>query len=843
MVGIVVVSHSARVAEGVVELAREMGGEDARIEPAGGMAEPAGAIGTDAELVKGAIERASGDDGVLVLMDLGSALMTAEMAVELSDDATRVVLSEAPLVEGAIAAAATARGGATLDEVAAEARGALGPKAAQLGVEPATEPAVAPGDEGEDQEDGETVRLRVENRLGLHARPAARLVATARRFEAEVSLVNETTGAGPANAGSLTGVATLGVRQGHEILVRARGPDATPALEAIAELARDGFGDEDGAAPAEPAQDASPAQTAQDASPAPAPTAAPPEPGARLAGLAAAPGIALGPVRHLQPPALEVPAHPTGEPAEEWRSLDDARDAARRDIEADHTRVRRGAGAAEASIFDAHLALLDDSALLDPARRSVFDERASAAGAWREAAEAAARAFEATDDAYLRARAADVRDVAGRVLGHLLGGGTAPAPEGAGIVVAAELTPGQTAGLDRAVISGIATARGSATSHAAILARSFGIPAVVGLGDAVLALDEGTPLLLDGTEGAVVVDPPEEVRAEFQARQAKAEARRHAAVARAGEPAVTRDGVGVEVAANIAGPDDVPAALEHGADGVGLLRTEFLFLDRERLPDEDEQFAAYSEIAAALDGRPLVVRTLDVGADKPLPSLPQPPEDNPFLGRRGIRLALDEPEVLRVQLRAIVRTAAEHPGVKLMFPMVTTLEEYRTARALLDEVRRELDTDGRLEVGIMVEVPAAALAADRFAPEVDFFSLGTNDLAQYTMAAERGNEHVAALADGPVPALLRLVAGVARAARAHGRWVGACGELAGDPAAAVLLVGLGVRELSMAPARIPEVKELVRGLEAEAAEAAAGAALDRDSAGAARADAAPLMGF
>ena len=830
MVGLVVVSHSARVAEGVVELAREMGGEDVRIEPAGGMAEPAGAIGTDAELVKSAIERASDEDGVLVLMDLGSALMTAEMAVEMADDATQVVLSEAPLVEGAIAAAATARGGATLDEVAAEARGALGPKAAQLGVEPATEPAAAPAEEGDDG--GQTVRLRVDNRLGLHARPAARLVATARRFDAEVSLVNETTGAGPANAGSLTGVATLGVRQGHEIVVRASGPDAGPALEAIQELAREGFGDEDGAAPAEPAAQAAPE---------PSDAAPPPEPGGRLTGLAAAPGIALGPVRHLHAPALEVPTDPAGEPAEEWRMLDEARDAARGDIEADRTRVGQRAGAGEAFIFDAHLALLDDSALLDPARRGVFDEGASAAGAWQEASEAAARAFEATDDEYLRARAADVRDVAGRVLGHLLGGGTAPAPTGAGIVVAAELTPGQTAGLDRGLISGIATARGSATSHAAILARSFGIPAVVGLSDALLALDEGTPLLLDGTEGLVVVDPPDDLRAEFEARQAKAEARRSAAVARAAEPAVTRDGVGVEVAANIAGPDDVPAALEQGADGVGLLRTEFLFLERERLPDEDEQFAAYSEIAAALDGRPLVVRTLDVGADKPLPSLPQAPEANPFLGRRGIRLALDQPEILRVQLRAIVRTAADHPGLKLMFPMVTSLEEYRKARGLLEGARREVGSRDRLEVGIMVEVPAAAVAADRFAPEVDFFSLGTNDLAQYTMAAERGNEQVAALADGPVPALLRLVAGVARAARAHGGWVGACGELAGDPAAAVLLVGLGVRELSMAPPRIPEVKQLLRGVEMEAAEAAASAALDRDSAAEARAEAAPLM--
>jgi len=830
VVGIVIVSHSAGVAEGVVELAREMGGEDLRIEPAGGMADPPGAIGTDAELIKDAIGRAAGNDGVLVLMDLGSALMSAEMAVEMSEDAPRVVLSEAPLIEGAIAAAATARSGADLDEVAAEARGALAAKASQLGVEDAG------GEEAEpaaDDDGGETLRVRVENRLGLHARPAARLVATARRFDADVSLVNETTGAGPASARSLTGVATLGVRQGHEVLVRARGGDARQVLDAIEALAQENFGDEDGGAPSPPASAATPEPKA-------APQAA--EPGGRLRGLAAAPGIAVGPARHLLAPEFDLPAQPHGEPDEEWRTLEEARDAARRDIEGDRDRVGARAGAADAAIFDAHLALLDDSAVLDPARRSVFDDGAAAAVAWQAAAEAAAHAFEATGDDYLRARADDVRDVARRVLGHLVAAPAEAAPGGSGIVVADELTPGQTAGFDRAEVRGIATARGSATSHAAILARSFGIPAVVGLGEALLGLDEGTPLALDGTEGTVVVDPPEELRAEFEERQAEAEAQRAAAVAAAAAPAATRDGVGVEVAANIAGPGDVPRALEHGADGVGLLRTEFLFLDRERLPDEDEQLDAYREIATALGERPLVVRTLDVGADKPLPSLPQPPEANPFLGRRGIRLALDEPEILRVQLRAILRAAAEHPGIKVMFPMVSALEEYRAARAVLEEARRDVGGPDELEVGIMIEVPSAALAADRFAPEVDFFSLGTNDLAQYTMAAERGNEQVAALADGPVPALLRLIAGVTRAARAHRRWVGACGELAGEPAAAALLVGLGVRELSMAPARIPEVKQVVRGLTLDDAESAAATALDRDSAAQAREAAAPLLG-
>ena len=313
-------------------------------------------------------------------------------------------------------------------------------------------------------------------------------------------------------------------------------------------------------------------------------------------------------------------------------------------------------------------------------------------------------------------------------------------------------------------------------------------------------------------------------------------------MARAGEPAFTRDGVGVEVAANIAGPRDVPRALEQGADGVGLLRSEFLFLDRDELPDEDEQYGAYREIAAGLEGRPLVVRTLDVGADKPLPSVPQPPEDNPFLGRRGIRLALDRPELLRVQLRAIVRAAAEHPSIKIMFPMVTALAEYRAARSAAGRDPQRARRDRGAGGGDHGRGPGRRPGRRSLRARGRLLLVGTNDLAQYTMAAERGNENVAALAEGPVPALLRLIAGVTEAARLRGRWVGACGELAGDPAAAALLVGLGVRELSMAPARIPEVKQVVRGLALDEAAAAAQAALARDSADEARADAAPLLG-
>jgi phosphocarrier protein FPr len=836
VVGIVIVSHSAGLADGVVELARQMGGEELALEAAGGMED--GEIGTDAERVKAAIERARSDDGVLVLMDLGSAVMSAEMAAEMvamEDADVRVVLSEAPLVEGAVAAAARARGGSTLDEVAAEARAALGIKASALGAEEAEVSAPAVEEAGPA---GPHRRLHVGNRLGLHARPAARFVEAAGRFGATVAVSDETTGRGPVDGRSLTALVTLGAGQGHDILVHASGEQAEATLDALEELAATGFGDGDGgAAAAAPA----PARAEPAAEPEPAPEA--PAPGAELAGIAASSGVAIGPARPLDAPVLAPrDEEPAGSPDEEWARLDAARAAARADIEQARAAIAGRAGESEAAIFDAHLLLLDDAALLDPARSAIEEGQSGAAAAWAAAASAAAGAYRDLDDPYLRERAADVEDVAARVLRRLADPADA-GPAGAaadGIVLADELTPGQAAELDPAQVRGIATARGGATAHAAILARALGIPAVVGLGRSLLAVGEGTPLILDGDAGTVRVDPGEAAVAEAEERRAEGERRRARARAAAHEPAVTRDGTRIEVAANLGSPAEVAGALEHGAEGVGLLRTEFLFLDRDAPPPEDEQVAVYGEIARALGDRPLVVRTLDAGADKPLPFLRQAPEDNPFLGRRGIRLALARPELLDTQLRALVRAAAEHP-LKVMFPMVATLGELRAARAALERAQAETGARGRIEVGVMVEVPAVALAAERFAPEVDFFSIGTNDLSQYTMAAERGNPDVAALIDGPLPPVLRLVALVTRAAAPAGAWVGVCGELAGEPGAAALLAGLGVTELSMAAPRIPEVKEVIRGLDLETARATAGRALEVDDVAAVRGLAAGLI--
>jgi phosphoenolpyruvate-protein phosphotransferase/dihydroxyacetone kinase phosphotransfer subunit len=821
MVGIVIVSHSGTLAEGVRELAAEMAGPDVKLELAGGLAEE-GALGTDAVRVMEAIGRADSGDGVLVLMDLGSAVLSAETALDFLTPEQResVLLCEAPLVEGAVAAAVAARLGEPLAEVAKEARGGLQGKTAQLG---AGEPAApAPAGDTAPIEEGATLRLDVRNPLGLHARPAARFVQTAAAFDASIEVTNLTSGSGPASGRSLNGLATLGIRQGHEILVTARGPQADAALAALADLSARDFDEE--AAPAAPSPP-----------PAPAPAAAPPlGAGQALTGLPGAPGIVSGPARHFHPLDPEIPTGSSRGPEAEWEALTGALEDVRAEIRAARDSVAARAGEYSAAIFDAHLLFLDDEALLEPTRRAIYEDGKNAAEAWHEAAEAVAAEYRGLDDEYLRARADDLTGVARQVVAALTGDTTAPSLSAPGVVVAADLTPADTASLDRGLAHGIATAAGSPTSHSAILARSLAIPAAVGLGEALLSVAEGTPLLLDGDAGVVHLEPAEELVGEYERRAVQRRREARAARAAAAGPALTRDGRRIEVVANIGSPDDVPAAIENGAEGVGLLRTEFLFLERDSMPSEDEQYATYKSVAAGLEGRPLILRTLDVGADKPLPYLPLESEANPFLGVRGIRLSLEQPELLRTQLRAVLRTAAEFP-LKVMFPMVATLDEFRRAKAMLADVGAALEQDGRptpeeLDVGVMIEVPAAALAAEQFAPEVDFFSLGTNDLVQYTMAAERGNASVAGLADGLHPSVLRLIRIVADAANGQGKWAGVCGELASDPIAVPVLVGLGIAELSANAPAIPAVKQAVREVDAEAARDLADRALELSSA-------------
>jgi multiphosphoryl transfer protein len=818
MVGIVIVSHSAKLAEGVAELAREMGGPDVPLEVAGGTDMPDEALGTDATKVQRAIEQAQSGDGVLVLMDLGSAVLSAEMALEMLSDEHRgrVLLCEAPLIEGAVAAATAAKLGMSLDEVAGEARGGLQPKVVHLGT--SATPDQPQQDDAPDLQGAEaTTELDVGNRLGLHARPAARFVQTAGSFDAQVWVTNLSTGAGPASARSLNAIATLGVRRGHRIAVSARGPQAHDALEALEVLARQNFGDSVGDGSVEP----------------PPPTTSQPPPAGALRGLPAAPGIASGPARRLQRAELDLPDHHVDDPEKEWAALQEALDKVRREIR--HTRQETAArmGEEHASIFDAHVLLVDDETLIEPARRAIFEDHHNAAQAYGNAVSAIVERYRSLDDDYQAARADDLSAIAGQVLSALAGRDAARETLAeAGIVVADDLTPAQTVGLDADRARGIVTAFGGPTAHSAILARALGIPAVVGIGESVLDVADGSMLLLDGTSGLVYVDPPQDVLDDYEERAGALNAAAHAAQSSAKVPAVTTDGRRIDVVANIGSLDDVSAALESGAEGVGLLRTEFLFLERETPPTEEEHFEAYEEICRSLEGRPVIIRTLDAGADKPIPYMRHAAEANPFLGARGLRLALLEERLFVAQLRAVLRVAADWP-VKVMFPMVSTVDELHAATTILDRERRSLGTV-MPETGIMVEVPGAAIMADVFSSAVDFFSIGTNDLSQYVMAAERTNSRVAALADALHPAVLRMIHTVAEAAEDAGKWVGVCGELAGDPAAALILVGLGIKELSMSAPSIPGVKEAIRATHYERTRELARRALNAGSPAAVR---------
>jgi phosphoenolpyruvate-protein phosphotransferase/dihydroxyacetone kinase phosphotransfer subunit len=850
MVGIVVVSHSDALAEGVVRLAREMANPELVMEAAGGMSEP-GVLGTDAERVRAAIDRAMSPDGVLVLMDLGSALISAELAVELLERASGpVLLSDAPLVEGTAAAAVAASGGASLEEVASEARGALAMKVAQIGAgvdAGATQPSNGPA-----QAADVTAELPVRNPLGLHARPAARLVTTVRGFDAEVRVSKAGTSTPPVSARSLTNLVALGVRRGDTLLLSVSGTETDQALTALRALADSGFGDGLGAAsspaassrssaPAVPVPPAASAPTAT----APTATATRPTPGTVLTGEPASTGIVVGQAQLLGGgPAGPPPERPLAPPDAELAALQKALTTVRADVERDRDQLALRVSGSEAEIFEAHLALLEDEALVEPARAAIA-AAVSAERAFYDAVERVAGVYRALSDPILAQRAADVLDVGRRVVGALTGAPATAAPASGDVVmIADDLTPSQTAKLDPAQIVAIATARGSFTAHAAIIARSLGIPAVVGIGAGLLTVANGTRLLLDGDAGSLTVEPSQDLVTAALRRQAQHRRRVSLALARSTETGVLASGQRIEIFANIGNPEDAVRAVEFGAEGVGMLRTEFLFLDRSELPDEDEQVATLLEIARTLDGRPLIVRTLDAGADKPLPALPMPGELNPFLGMRGIRVGLLYPDVLRTQLRAVLRVAVDHP-VKLMMPMVATLGEVLASRRLIDEARSDLGVDPQLDIGITLEVPAAALMAEQLGRHLDFLSLGTNDLTQYTMAAERGNATLEALLASPQPAVLRLVKliveGAATASADHRCWVGVCGEMAGDPACAILLAGLGVTELSMAPSLIPEVKAALRSVHLEDAARAAQLALDACDPASARAAALDLL--
>ncbi len=643
------------------------------------------------------------------------------------------------------------------------------------------------------------LELVIRNATGLHARPARVLVDLAKQYQSSVFV---RFGAKRVNAKSLISVLTLGVSAGQCIQVEVSGADEEQAALAIAAAIEGGLGEgnHESHAPAAPASDAKAQST----------NGAAPDDGANLLrGIPGAPGIAVGPVFRFERAKVVLQEHFTTVDQEHSR-LHAALDAARQQLVTLREQLLRRGATDEAAIFEAHRDLLDDPELLGAVHAAIGEGR-TAAAAWQSAVAQQAAELAALPDPLLAERATDMRDVGERVLRHLTGAADTPAlPELPVVVVAYDLTPSETAAFDPQRVLGFCTAVGGPNAHTAILARALGLPAVVSAGPRALELVPGTTVILDGAAGTVTVEPDAETLAKAREAQERERARKAAARAAAAEPAITADGHRVEVLANIGGVADARKAGKAGAEGVGLLRTEFLFLERTTAPSEEEQYGVYHAIAEAMNGLPVIVRTLDIGGDKPLPYLDLPREENPFLGERGIRLCLAHPGLLRQQLRAILRATSAGP-LRIMFPMIADVEELRAARAMVEELRAELKAPP-VEVGIMVEVPSAALMADALAKEADFFSIGTNDLTQYTLAMDRTHPNLAARADGLHPAVLRLIARTAEAAHAAGKWVGVCGELGADPAAVPILVGLGVDELSVSVPAIPGVKAQIRSL-------------------------------
>ncbi len=823
VIGIVIVSHSKQLALGVRELAAQMVHGQVPIAVAAGIEDSENPLGTDPIQVYEAIASVFSDDGVLVLMDLGSALLSAEMAIEFLPEAhqQKVYLCEAPLVEGAIAAVVAAAAGRDIHQVMAEARGALLAKATQLGVVSSPLSVVSsntPTTNGESPT--QEIRLIVSNRLGLHARPAAQFVATAARFQSQILVQNLTRNTELVRGDSINQVTTLGVRQAHELVITATGSDADEALAALQALFANNFGEDNVALNSPPAfhHKVTPATHGE------------------LLGIAASAGIAIAPIVHYQPTHISIKEYHVDDPEAEWQRVQAAIHTARQEIQAVFSQASIQIGDAEAAIFDAQLLFLEDPVLLEAAKERILEHHLNAEAAWQAVVDEVATSYHTLEDSYLQERVDDVVDVGQRVLRLLAG--NAPAKvhlDEPAILVATDLTPSDTAGLDPTKVLGICTTSGSATSHSAIIARTLGIPAVLGVDAQVLHLADGTVMALDGESGRAWVEPESHILDLLAAKQSAWQTAQQQARATAHQPAITRDRRQVSVFANIGSISDVQVAVASGAEGVGLLRTEFLYLERTSAPTEEEQLEVYQAIAQVLDHRPLIIRTLDVGGDKPLPYLRVGlREANPFLGSRGIRFCLDNLDLFKTQLRAILRASVGHQ-IKIMLPMIATVTEVRAAKTILGEVQAELNQAGipfdtAMKVGIMVEVPSAVAIADQLAAEVDFFSIGTNDLSQYIMASDRTNPSVANLVDALHPAVLRMVQQAIQAANAAGISVGLCGELAADTLATPILLGLGLDELSVNPQSIAGVKQAIARLSIVECEAIVASALQQDSA-------------
>ncbi len=836
-VGLVIVSHSAKLAEGVAALAGQMSQGKTPIAAAGGTVNDA--LGTSVDKIVAAIQSVEGPDGVLVLLDLGSAILSTEMALEMLDaeQQERIRISFAPLVEGAVIAALEASLGRTLAQVLQAAENTASAEHLQslkpvnrTGEETPAPKLVTPEEKPPALASTFEATLVLTNPTGLHARPASLFVQTAHRFASHIRV----TGHGrESDASSIIGTLSLGLRQGDTFTIHATGADATAAIEALSNLVQANFYEtlptDETPVAMSPAGNASIASTPENISL---------QPGEPWQGISTSRGIAVGPAFLFTPNATSlnaVESHPISadQVAFEQTRLREALDGAAQELRLLSTRLQSSIGQSHAAIFDAQALMLLDPALLESTSRIIQSERVDAASALAKAGESYASTLEALADPLLAARSIDVRDAVSRAIARVRGevapGQALNALDHPCIIIARDLTPSDTAQLRSEFVLGICTVQGGPTAHSAILARALGIPAMAGLPEtAMQIIRAGDELGLDADNALLYVHPLPEIRDPLMHRLVAHQEQR-ALLKSAAQKAPARlilDGRQIHLMANIGSEAEAEAARQWGAQGIGLLRTEFLFARTTTLPEEEEQRQIYAQVfrafngPASTQGKPVVVRTLDAGADKPLPALKdilsQADEANPALGLRGIRIHLAHPHLLEQQIGALLLAAADTgTHLRIMFPMITTIEELRITRSIFEGVSERLknrlvNLPAPVLVGMMVEVPAAAVMAREMAELVDFFSIGVNDLLQYTLASDRTNASVSGLYNAMQPAVLRLIHQIALAGRQAGKPVAVCGEVASDVRLAPILVGLGVDELSMTPTALPDVRNALQ---------------------------------
>jgi multiphosphoryl transfer protein len=804
MVGLVLVSHSRPVAESAADFVRRTVNSDLRLTFCGGVGEDRVELGTDAIEIQEAIGTVYSEDGVLVLMDMGSAILSAETAKELlsPEQREKVRLSSAPLVEGGIAAAVQAQLGASLDEIAKAALQSLLPKQDQV-------QDISPADEAIQQAvhpaASETLEVTIQNTHGLHLRPAATLIKTLSRFPGEVFIENRTANRGPVRARSLVDVTRLKIRQGDSVRFSISTPDPKPVIDSIRSLIESHFGEF--------------AQTVPQVEISGVPDADQP--------FGVSPGIAIGRPLLLESIVAPIPTYTVESAPEVTREMARLRSAigiALEEFDSRINRLRPSLGADHLDVFDAQRMIFTDPTILNEVEAKIQKQHLNAANAWHAVLSQYSADQEKADDPYLRARAADFREVGRTVVNHLIdtkleSGLTEDAFTEPTLLICEELTPTLAEEFHRLSISGVIQLGGGATSHGAILARALGLPAIGGTRKSLDRLQTAQQVAISGSEGLLWIDPSAEVLSNLVTRQQFERSELDRALQESKERAITKDGDPVGVGGNAGSAKDLQNARTNGAEFIGLFRSEFLFQDFDREPDEEQQLAAYRDaLASANRVLSVTVRFLDIGGDKPLKFLAQPKEANPFLGVRGIRLLLANAKFFRVHLRAILRLADSF-SVRLLIPMITDVSEILATKRLLEEISAELTKANLphkwpIPLGAMIETPSAALLIDQLLPHLDFVSIGTNDLTQYVLCAERGSASLSAFSDSLHPAVLRICGQVIQGAREHDVKVSICGEVASDPEALPIWLGLGLREFSVNAAAIPAIKSLIRKLNA-----------------------------